>query len=146
MYFGRVVSMGVQNLRKLYLTIFVIFFRLGAGQWPSHINADAHKGVVGIASTEAILVVCMIFWLRGWTGHGLALNSWQLWGLVLLPFLLNHYFLVAKGYGVSFEREFDFLKQREKSLLYSEALGILVATAAIAYFTILANRRLLGIE
>jgi len=133
----------VRAISEVYLTIFVLSFRLGARESPA---ANARKGVIGISLIEGLPIVSALSWLQTQTGQALPPGSWQIWALALLPFLLNHYLLVINGCGTSFEKNFNMRQRRERVLLRSAALTVVVMTIAITYFTATALRKKYGIE
>ena len=55
-------------MKELYLSIFVLFFRLTDGVgWGADVNPT--KGVLGVAAFELLLVMCLFEWMQIVTGY-----------------------------------------------------------------------------
>jgi hypothetical protein len=122
----------MRQLNEIYLSVYVLFFRIGAGQWPSHVNADAHKGVAGVAVVEIILLITLLDWIQSLSGH-FGINRWVPGIAAVVIYAINYYFLVIRGNGVAFEKQFGSFRKSKRLTLRLAAIGISVVTLAL-YF------------
>jgi hypothetical protein len=129
---GRFGSNAVYQLKEIYLSVYVLFFRIGGGQWPSHVNADAHKGVAGVAVVEGILLITLVDWIQSIAGN-FGIGRWVPGIVGVVIYAINYYFLVIQGNGVAFEKQFGSLPKSKRLTLRLVAVGIFVATLAL-YF------------
>jgi hypothetical protein len=119
--------------KELYLSVFVLFFRIGAGQWPSYMNADAHKGVAGVTIIEVLLVASLINWIQIIGGHRLELNRWMPGIAAVVLYCANYYFFVVRGSGIAYEREFSGFRKGKRIALRLAVIVILLVTLAVFF-------------
>jgi hypothetical protein len=131
--------------KDLYLSTFVLFYRLNAGQWPARMNADTHKAVVTLSFIDFLLVFSAVTLFRLFTGHETRLNPWV--GTVsLIPILMvNYYYLVIRGHGLAFERKFDKFHKQKRTILRAGAICVVVAVFTGFFLSVEAYHRALGI-
>jgi len=121
-----------QFFKELYLTAFTIFFKVGGADWTPGINAG--KGVASVALIESAFLIGIVLWIDVLVGTK-SLFDIPKWAAVIAFLALcaaNHYPLVARGHGITFEREFNHLKKTRKILLMASCVVIILA--AIAFF------------
>ena len=118
-------------IKELYLTAFVIFFRIARDAWSHNVNAG--KGVAGVTLIEVLLAIAIEGWIEIFFWK--ALPRLPQWAFFVAFFILcgaNHYPLVTCGHGIVFEREFTHLKRSRKLLLVAASGGFMLA--AIMFF------------
>lgn len=127
----------VRFIKELYLSIFVLAFRLGAGQWPKEFNADAHKGVVVVALVQQMLGLAIV-----WSVPAIDVFSSKLavGAFYFILLFINYYVLIVRGSGVKFEKEFDHFPKWKRIALLSEAAIAILASFAIAVVVAKAHR------
>jgi len=116
----------VRLLTESYLTIFVLYFRLGGGQWPPSMHADEHKGVGGVTIVELVLILSLAAWVSAATGYHLVWVELEAVVVFLVLYFVNFYFLVVRGSGVAFEKHFNNFPSIKRIALRSAAIGIMV--------------------
>jgi hypothetical protein len=139
-----VVSPLVHRFKDLYLSIFVLFFRVFADSWSPRTNAM--KGVNGITLVEFVIAVSVSDLVQVQTGRHLALNRWVIGFAFVMVALVNRHFLVVRGSGVAFEREFNSFGKSKRIALRSVSVGLVLATAVIFFFSAAAYHRAIGIR
>lgn len=133
-------------LNELYLTAFSIFFRAGGSAWTPSINA--WKGVVGVALFEGALLIGIAAWVNVLAGTKtlLAMPKWAQVGAFLALCLANHYPLVVRGLGITFERKFTSLQNSKKIFLLTSCVMVMLTIIVFFIFSARAHRRFLGIH
>lgn len=119
-------------LREVYLTVFVLFFRLGQNSWSQASNVA--KGVAGITWLQFMILIGAIAWLYFFTGNKVLLAIPRLafvisFGLVAA---INYYTLVTCQRGTRFEKEFKTLEHRQRSLLLAGGLAFILFSFGFA--------------
>ena len=138
-----IISDMVRFFKELYLTAFTMFFRLGVSRTPAY---GAGKGVAGVASIEAILLLSVVSWIQTLAGTKSRIPKWE---FVIPYFALcfaNHYVLVSRGHGTAFECQFAHLKSSRRTLLLASCVAIVLAAVAFFIYSAVAHRRFLGIH
>jgi hypothetical protein len=133
--------MVMRGVRELYLSLFVLFFRIGAGQWPAFMNADAFNGVTGLTVIESFFALSVSGWIESVAGRHLDLNRWEIVIAVLAIFCANYYFLIFKGVGVAFEKEFNHFPKSKRVALRLAAIGIVLAIGVFFFLSGIVFRR-----
>lgn len=123
-------------LKELYLTVFALGFKSGSSSWSPRINAG--KGVFGIAVIEGLILTSAVAWIEMSFETRFLLNTgkWTMGVVFVVLYYGNYYFLVTRGYGIRFEREFSRLEQTRKSVLIVGFILLLLITIALFYFSI----------
>src|SRR5215468_455583 len=114
------------TLKETYLALFVLFFRVG-WKGPPILNWPARRAVGIITMIEAVCVGGLFLWMGIMTGqrvHPL------LFIILIIPFFavhqLNRHFLIKKGLGTEFEKQFDDLPRSKRIRLISSAIVVIV--------------------
>jgi len=130
----------IQFIKELYLTAFLIGFRIRVpqrfrgGLAPS---IDVGKGVL-VAS------LIMFFILKGIEGYIEILvgtifsfdsEHWEMAVITLALYLPNYYVLVTRGYGVTFDREFTAFKRSKKVILVASCVGLMLASVVFCGYS-----------
>jgi hypothetical protein len=126
-------------IKELYNSIFVLFFRLGAGQWPKEMNADVHKGVAGVSVLEIMLLMSAFSWIQIFLGQQLQLNPLLLGTAVFALYTFNYYLLHLSG-GIAFEKQFSHLKKERRIALLSWAVVVILMAIVILSFSVVRFR------
>jgi hypothetical protein len=123
----------IQFFKELYLTAFIIGFRIRAperfrgGLAPS---IDFGKGVL-------VVWLIIFFILKGieeyvgvlfGTRFSFDDERWEMAVITLALYLPNYYVLVTRGYGTAFDREFTNFKKSKKTILVASCVGIMLAS------------------
>jgi len=135
----------IQFFKELYLTCFTILFKIPGGTPRS----KAVSAVTAIAVIEGLFLAGITSWIDIFMGTRFLLsdsNSLPSSKLVILLFFLalcfaNNRFLVTRGHGIKFEREFNNLKKTRKILLVTSCCGLVLATIAFFLYSRFAYRR-----
>jgi hypothetical protein len=128
-------------VREAFLSIFVLFYQLLAGLWPAQMNADAHKGVVGISVVELLFGLSIFNWLQIETGHQASFNRTIAAVILVLGFLANYYVLVVRRMGVMFVKEFNQFRIGKRVALRLIAVGLTAACVFMFYLSVTEFRR-----
>src|ERR1041385_3294162 len=105
-------------LRELYLSIFVLFFRIS--RWRGDMKARAAAGLLSII--EGSLVASLVMWSEVGMGQHVPMKRWVGGiGFVIL-YLLNDHFLVDRGRGTAFEQQFRSFRATKQTILYVAAI------------------------
>jgi hypothetical protein len=129
------------RLKELYLTLFVLFFRIS--RWKGRVKA-------GTAASGVAIVMWVIF-LSVWacvqtvTHNDNIPSRWIVGGAAFLSAIANDYYLVTLGRGVAFEKHFRDFHALKRTVLYLAAISIIVVAGTAFYFSTAAYHHLLGI-
>jgi len=134
-------SNSSRALKEVYLSLFVLFFRIGANQWPPSWNVNPEKATAAMTMVQVILAGTLNFWVDIIVGHRVEVSEILSVPLVIAVYLVNRYFLVTKGYGTRFERQFDSIPRHKRLALGFGSIGILVAIVGIFYLLGTAHER-----
>ena len=130
-------------LKELYLTFYVVFYRLGVS-W-SRAN-DESKGAVGVALVETALILSLWSSLDVLTGRATLTNIPKIAAVICFFGIcaVNYNILVTKRHGIDFERQFVHLPSARKSLLFSCCVTVIIASVAFFIYTAIIHRRLIN--
>jgi len=122
----------MERLREVYLTVFVLFFRIGQHSWSATTNAA--KGAAGITWLQFMLLITVAAWLYFFTGDRrlITISSPLFYVLFGAIYLLNYYTLVARQTGLRFESAFKTMGSRHRSLLVVTSVGFIVFSFGLA--------------
>lgn len=127
----------------LLLTVFVLFYRIARGQWwPA---ANAHKGVAGVTIVEGCLCIVALGWVEVALGHRFQISEWIIGAALLVLALANFYFLIDRKRGLNFELQFDDLSRSKRLFLRSGAIGLIVTTFGLMFWSVEIYHRVFGI-
>lgn len=124
--------MTMNWIKEVYLSVFVLFFRIGRNSW-SYTN-NAAKAVAGITWIQLMLLVGVIAWLYYFTGIRLLLAIprpvfYLSFGIITL---VNYYTLVTRQVGTLFESEFSNFEYRRRSLLIAASIAVVIGSLGFA--------------
>jgi hypothetical protein len=136
----------IRFLKELYLTGFTLGFRarmpekLGGGWGPV---IDAGKGVAVLSLIGLINLTNIEYWFDICIGTRFTFDSnrWEQGAVFAAAFIANYYILVARGYGIRFEREFKNLKKSRKVLLVVSCAVLLLADIMFSIYSDSTYRR-----
>lgn len=129
-------------LKEVYLTLFVVFYRVFANAWTPGINA--WKGVGGVTVLEALVIISASSSLNLSLGAQ-AVEGIEKWMIVLgtvALFFANYFVLIARSHGLRFEREFADLDRSKKTALIATTAVVLIAILAAFIVSGVAHRRM----
>ncbi len=122
----------MRSLKELYLSIFVLFYRLSG--WDGRMKASTASICVSVV--EGVLALTIWSWMQIAIHQYIELNHW----LVMIFFFLiagpGDYFLVVRGHGIAFEKQFYSFSKRKRIALYVSAIGIVVMTGIAFYLSV----------
>src|SRR5438876_11170190 len=106
-------------IREVYLSVFVLFFRIGQNSWSY--TSNVAKAVAGVTWLHLMLLIGLIAWLYFFRGDKLLLAIprpafYILFGILTL---LNYYTLVTREAGTRFEAQFRTFGHRHRFLLFA---------------------------
>lgn len=122
----------MRPLKALYLSLFVLFFRIS--RWKGRIKSSTAS--MCVATVDGIVAVTLWAWIQTATHQYVELNRWIFGGAFAALFVVNHFFLVVRGYGVEFEKEFRSFSKGKRIALYLAAVSV-VMVAGITFFIII---------
>jgi len=125
----------METLREVYLTVFVLFFRIGQHSWS--VTTNAAKGAAGITWLQFMLLITGSAWLYFFTGDRrlITISSPLFYVSFGAIYLLNYYTLVARQTGLRFESAFKTMRSRHRSLLVVTGVGFIVFSFGLALFS-----------
>jgi len=137
---AEVIASRYSISKQIYLSLFVLFFRINKGAWPEYVNADAHKGAAGITLLDLFLALAASNFVQTLTGHQV-LFARDTAGIVALSvYFVNWYFFVGRGTGTAFEKEFNGFARKRQIALYLLATAITLATVALLSISVMMYR------
>jgi hypothetical protein len=124
--------MKMKWVTDIYLSVFVLFFRIGRNSWSY--TSNAAKAVAGITWIQLMLLVGVIAWLYYFTGVKLLLAIprpvfYISFGIITL---VNYYTLVTRQVGTLFESEFSNFAYRRRSLLIATSIAVVIGSLGFA--------------
>jgi hypothetical protein len=122
----------MRSLKELYLSIFVLFFRIS--RWRG--SMKARTAAAGLTIVEGLLAVSLSTWVAAATHQLVEVNRWIIGGAFVVLYLLNDQFLVDQGRGVAFEKQFSSFPAAKRTVLYLAAIGIVLATGIALYLSV----------
>jgi hypothetical protein len=129
----------IRFVKELYLTAFTLLYRFPGG------SADIKNGqaVAFIALIEWLILFNIELWIEMLTGTRFLISSSRL--AITIYFLAlcfaNRRVLIARGYGIKFEREeFNNLNKSRKFFLVAGCMVLLLATILFSIYTVPAHR------
>lgn len=117
-------------LREIYFSMFVLFYRVS--QWKGRMKVRTAS--ICVAIVEAVWAVTIWVLVQTASGRYIELNPWVLVVCMLVITWPSDYFLVSRGYGLAFVKEFDAFGKRKQISLYLAAICIILATGIVFYF------------
>lgn len=123
-------------IKDVYLTCFTLFYRFACKRW-SH-PSNVGKGVGGVTLVEGILLMMIAAWIEIYYGKRFILNNGRLtmWIAFVVLAILNWHFLVARAYGIKFEREFSKFERARRLRLILNCVTVLLVLLAFTIYSI----------
>ena len=119
-------------LGEIYSSLFVVFYRLGAGQWPEQIDFDTPKAVACVTMVEYLFFLAGFILIKNGTSSNFDPGFLGAAGVWFSMYLVNYLVLARLGVGSNFEKRFDDLPEYRRWLLYAAAI-LLTVLAGTAY-------------
>lgn len=94
----------------------------------------------GLTLVEGCFGLALIFWLFVVVHSFIKISTWVGGIGFLILYLLNDYFLVDRGLGIAFEKEFVNFIKGKKIALYIIAFSIVLSSALALYFSVTSYR------
>jgi len=133
----------MRPVKELYLSIFVLFY--GMSGWEGRLKADTAS--IGVSVVVGLLAVAFWALIQTATHQYVAFNSrWIFGGAGVAIFVLNNYFLVVRGRGVAFEKQFRSFSKSKRIILYLAAIGFVVAIGIAFYLSVAHYRQTFNIH
>jgi hypothetical protein len=122
-------------LKEVYLSVFVLFFRIGRNSWSFATNAA--KGAAGITWLQFMLLIALTAWLYYFTGNRrlVSVSNPVLLALFGVTYLINYYILVAREAGTRFESAFTTLGHRHRFVLVAASVAFVLFSFGLALFS-----------
>jgi hypothetical protein len=131
--------------KALYLSIFVLFYRLSAHD---SIGGTAFNSVAGITAVQGVLGLNVLLWAEIISGRRGFIEGYIL--LLLLVwvalYFINSHLLLDRGSGLYFEYEFRSFSKRKRMALLWGATAIVFATTVLFYVSITTYHRVFEID
>lgn len=127
----------------LYKSLFVLFYQIGAGQWPSALDADVHKGVIGVTLFEAIIALSIGNLFEVELQRRATVSHWLIWLFFGGILWLNYFILVSRRVGIDFLPEFHGYSERRRRLIYAMASVSVIAVGFLFYYSVQAVHRVI---
>lgn len=131
---------------ELYLSVFVLFYRIAAGLWPKAFNADAHKGVAGLTMVEGLFALSIYSWLEIAMRRRFEVNPLLIGAALALIYFCNNHFLVGRGIGIKFENRFSEFPRIKRIVLRLGALGVVLIAATAFYLSMAMHQKVFDIR
>jgi hypothetical protein len=122
--------------KELYLTWFILGFRVSVNSWSSGMNAG--KGVLGVTLISGAIIMGGELWIELLVGTRFSFhtNPWTIRIAALALYFVNYYVLVTRNYGIKFEREFTHLQKSRKVLLHVSCAVLLLSIIAFIIYSV----------
>lgn len=124
------------KLAELYFSMFVLFYRISI--WRGRVRAGTAS--IGVSTVLGLFVVGLLSWAQIYFHRKLTVDRWVFGVGFAMLFILNHYLLVVRGFGISFEKSFGSFTQRKQVLLLVSAASFSVVFCA-AFFILVSMYR-----
>jgi hypothetical protein len=115
---------------NLYATVFISFYKLGAGRFSAEYHVDFAKGIGGVTLVFGAIIFGLVNWIQIVTQQRCQLDSWVMWAGTLAIYFLNDYFLSSNGLGKSIEMEFRALPKAARIAKYRTAIILILLVVA----------------
>ena len=127
--------MKMKWFTDIYLSVFVLFFRIGQNSWSPMTNTA--KAVGGVTWLQFTFLVGLIAWLYYFTGDRLLLSMSRPTGYILfgIIYLLNYYLLVTRHAGTRFELDFRVFAYRRRFTLLTASIALVIICFGFALFS-----------
>lgn len=126
----------VRFFKEICLTAFVIFYRIPGGK----ASGKTWGAVTIILLVEFFILMDVGLWIEIFTGTRVLtstiLSKLLIFILVFALYSPNYYILVNRGYGVTFERNFNNLIKSRRILLVTSCVVLLLVTAVFYFYSL----------
>lgn len=133
-------SSSLRLAKEVYLSIFVLFYRLS--RWTA--DMKAYSAVACLSIVELLLAASFGMLVQIISGYRHGWNRWVVGAFCLGLFLVNSHFLVNRGNGIAFEREFSRYPRGKRMALLLAAGGIAVASGVALFLSGERYHKMLG--
>jgi hypothetical protein len=116
--------------REIYLSTFIILCK--AGGWDLRTNRAASSAVIALIESGVLMGVASLSDAFLGTKFMSNIPKWIICVAYLAICAFNHYLLIVRGNGITFEREFTHFKKSKRVLLMT--CSVMMILAAIAFF------------
>jgi len=127
---------------ELYLSVFVLFYRIAIG-WTG--SAKTHAASIGLSIVEALFVLTVWTWIQLVTRTYVHIESWVLVVAVFAITTPTDYLVVIRGHGLKFEKEFRGFGITKQFVLYLAAIGVVAAVGLAFFHTVESYHTIFGI-
>jgi len=106
------------------------------------------KGIGGVVLIEGVILIVTASWVEIYCGTRFLLNQSKaiVWIAFLVLAVPNYYFLVSRGYGIKFEREFSNLEKSRKRRLIANCCAFLLVLLGSTIYSIYTYQHFFHIE
>ena len=118
-----------ETANELYLSIFVLFFRLSSSRWSQEMNA--YKAVAGTSWVHLLLLFILAEGVQMLSSRRFFSGPWEVLIGSLAIFAVNYYDLIVRGRGTAFERDFAAFSRRKRWALLGFAAAVLASTFSV---------------
>jgi hypothetical protein len=122
----------MRPLKEIYLSVFVLFFRIS--RWRG--SMKARTAALGLTVVEGFLAMSFGTWIASAVHQNIEVNRWIIGIAFVVLYSLNDYFLVDQGRGVAFEKQFRNFPSAKRTVLYLAAISIVLATGIVLYLSV----------
>lgn len=131
----------LRPLKDTYLSIFVLFFRLGRFQWGAGASdIAAYIGVLGVSSVVVFLAMSLAFAAQAELGSRFDVPQWMVLVIAAGIVASNYILLVLARYGIAFEQKLVGFTVRRRLTLLAVA-GVIVVFALVVFIVTLDEYR-----
>ena len=141
------INCMIKYLKEIYFTLFVLFYRTPA--WGSLRSKNRRNGraVTGVTLIEWFILLGVGSWIS------IYFRSRYLFGFSIVAILIlfamlafaNYHFLVIRGHGADFDRDFAHLKKTKKVFLITCYLALIFTTIADFFYSVSVYQRVFHI-
>jgi hypothetical protein len=128
-------------LKELYLSVFLLFFRITL--WKGRMKAS--MAAICVSVVEGLLALTLWTWVQTITHLDFEPSRW----IILFFFLLiagpGDYFLVVRGHGEAFDKQFQHFGKSKRIALYVAATCVVALTGIAFYLSATAFHRAFNI-
>ena len=139
---GRVPVPFARVSRELWLSIFVLFYRIS--RWKGSMKANS--AVAAPAILETLLALSALSWIEIALHQRIDVGKWLIGVFAVVIYWANSHVLVERGSGLKFEREFSGFARVKQLALFFGAVLVTVTIGFFLYFTVTVYRQTFGIR
>lgn len=130
----------MEILKQFYLSVFLIFFRIGHNSWSPIVNSA--KGVAGVTLVQIALLAAMACWVQYFNDASSSRIPMPVFYLISAVLAwVNYHLLVTRGDGVRYEKEFQTFPTRKKASALFSGIGIFLFCFGLLVFSAIIVRQ-----